>query len=73
MAKIDVIKVAAQKGDPPFNPFVKICLAEYSSDSSGNVFLSPELMTEKEVDESIDFLVSQLEKARKTAKRKLIK
>ena len=73
MAKIDILKVSAKKDDPPFSPFLKITLSEYSSDSAGNVFLSPELMTEKEIDESIDLLMAQLEKARKTAKRKLKK
>jgi len=73
MARISTFKVAAKKGEPPFNPYIKICLSEYSNDSEGNVFLSPELMTEKEIDEAIDFLSSQLEKARKSAKRELKK
>lgn len=73
MVKIEVIEVASKKGDPPFRTFVQIRLAEYPSDSYENILLSPDLMTEKEVDESVNFLVEQLEKARNTAKRILKK
>ena len=73
MAEIDVLEVKPMKGDPPFTPYFHIYLSEYFSDSEGYPLLSPELMTEKEIDEAIDFLVIQLEKARKSAKSKLRK
>jgi hypothetical protein len=73
MAKIDVFEVAPKKGDMPFTPYLHIYLPEHSSDSEGHKLLSPQLMTDKEIDEAIDFLVMQLEKARKTAKSKFKK
>ncbi len=73
MAKIDVFEVAPRKGDRPFTPYLHIHLSEHFSDSEGHILLSPQLITEKEIDEAIDFLIMQLEKARKTAKSKLEK
>lgn len=73
MAKIDVLEVAPRKGDMPFTPYLRIYLSEHFSDSEGHTLLSPQLMTDKEIDEAIDFLVMQLEKTRKTAKSKLKK
>ncbi len=73
MAQIDVMEVAPKKGDVPFSPFLHIYLSEYSSDSKGRPLLSPQLMTDKEIDESIDYLLTQLEKVRKSAKTKLKK
>jgi hypothetical protein len=73
MATIDVHKVAPGKGDIPFPPYVHIYLSEYSSDSAGRPLMSPELMTDREIDEAIDYLASQLEKVRKAAKLQLKK
>lgn len=73
MAQIDVFKVAPKKGDLPYNPYVCIWLSQSSKDNHGRTILSPDLMTEKEVDESVDLLISQLEKVRKKAKRQLKK
>jgi hypothetical protein len=73
MAKIDVFEVAPRKGDMPFTPYLHIYLSEHFSDSEGHTLLSPQLMTDKEIDEAIDFLIMQLEKARKMAKAKLKK
>jgi hypothetical protein len=73
MAKIDVLEVAPRKGDTPFTPYLHIYLSEHFSDSEGAILLSPKLMTDKEIDEAVDFLVMQLEKTRKTAKSQLKK
>lgn len=73
MAKIDVFEVTPRKGGMPFTPYLHIHLSEHFSDSEGHILLSPQLMTDKEIDEAVDFLVMQLEKAKKTAKSKLKK
>ena len=73
MAKINVFEVAPKKGDMPFPPYLHIHLSEHFSDSEGHILLSPQLMTDKEIDETVDLLVVQLEKVRKTAKLKLKK
>jgi len=73
MAKIDVFDVAPRKGDTPFSPYLYIYLSEHFSDAEGHKLLSPKLMTDIEIDEAVDFLIMQLEKARKKAKSKLKK
>ena len=73
MAKIDVFEVAPKKGEMTFPPYLHIHLSEHFSDSEGHILLSPQLMTDKEVDESVNLLVMQLEKVRNTAKLKLKK
>ncbi len=72
MARISVYKVAPPKKDLPFNPYVHIFLSEYSQDE-GHILLSPRLMTDEEIDYSIDRLRKQLETARKKAKLELKK
>lgn len=71
MAQIDTLLIAPGKGDQPFAPFVHLWLSEVSRDSEGRELLSPKLMTDREIDESVDKLIRQLEKARKRAKREL--
>lgn len=73
MANFSVITVARRKNDPPFNSYVYLVLSEHSKDSTGNIMLSAKLMTEVEIDEAIDLLTKQLEKARKKAKKELQK
>ena len=71
MAEISVFTVAPRKGDLPFTPFAHVWLSQHSADAAGRILLSPQLMTDKEVDESVDRLIGQLEKARKKAKKDL--
>lgn len=71
MAEISIFTVAPRKGDPPFNPYVHLWLSQHSRDSNGKILLSPELVNDVEIDESVNYLIQQLEKARKTAKKKL--
>jgi hypothetical protein len=73
MANFGVITVARGKNDPPLNPYVYVVLSEHFKDSAGNITLSPKLMTEVEIDEVIDLLTNQLEKARNKAKKALQK
>lgn len=73
MANFSVITVARGKNDPPFNPYVYVVLSEHFKDSDGNITLSSKLMTDMEIDEAIDLLISQLEKARNKAKKELQK
>ena len=73
MAEISVLTVAPRKGDPPFTPYVHIYLSQHMTADSGRILLSPQLMTDVEIDESVDWLIKQLEEARKKAKNDLKK
>jgi hypothetical protein len=74
MEYFSVLTVARRKDDPPFNPYVRVCLA-HSLDSykvvEGRIVLSHTLMGEMEIDEAINWLIEDLEKVRKKAKRDL--
>ena len=71
MAEISVFTVAPRKGEPQFTPFLHIWLSEHSEYSNGKILLSPQLMTDVEIDESVNELIRQLEKTRKEAKKEL--
>lgn len=73
MATLSIITVARRKNDPPFNPYVYVVLSDYFTDRDNNITLSHYLMTEVEIDETVDLLITQLEKARKKAKKELQK
>jgi hypothetical protein len=68
---IGVLTIAPQKGQMLFNPRCHFYLATYSEDSQKRILLSPELMTDLEIDESADYLIKEIEKARRKAKREL--
>lgn len=70
MAKIDAYRVAPQKGDYPFTPYIYLSISEYSEEN-GKICVSRKLMTDREIDEVVDRLIKQLETARKKAKREL--
>lgn len=70
MAKIDVLKKSFGNKSLPGPTFVFLWLSSYGSDD-GRILLSPELATGIEVDESVNYLIKQLEKARKKAKKYL--
>ena len=53
-------------------PFVHISIGYYTKEKD-HILVSPELMTEREIDESIDLLLEDLEKARTRAKRELLR
>lgn len=73
MAEIKVLTVAQKKGDPPFHPFVHLYLTSHSIDDDGRSMMSAQLMTDIEIDETVDYLIGQLETARKKAKNELQK
>ncbi len=60
-----------KKGEYPLSPQVAIRLPTYRTESCGAVTVGPYLGTEKEIDESINFLIRELENVRKDAKREL--
>ena len=62
MAKIDVFEVAPKKGDMPFTPYLHIYLSEHSSDSEGHTLLSPQLMTDKEIDAKVAAAIQALKR-----------
>jgi hypothetical protein len=74
MEYFSVVTVARKKGDPPFNPYVRVCLAhspDYYEVVEGRIVLNHKLMGEVEIDEAINWLIKDLEKVRKKAKRNL--
>jgi len=73
MAEISVFTVTPGKDDPPSSPYVHICPSQHSVDDSNKILLSPQLMTDKEIDETVDQLIDQLKKARSKEKRELKK
>jgi hypothetical protein len=73
MSNFSVITVARGKDDPPLNPYVYIVPSGDFKDSSENIRLTPKLMTEVEIDNFIDLLNVQLNKARNKAKKELQK
>jgi predicted chitinase len=74
MAEISVFKVSPRKNDLSVNPSVHIYLSSYSSDSkTGRILLSAQLMTAVEIDESVNYLIKQLERARAKAMKELQK
>ncbi len=52
---------------------VYITLKQHSKDTEGNILLTPDMMSDGEIDESVKYLVTEIEKAGKQAKRKLAK
>ena len=73
MAKIDVFTITQSSNDLPSNPYSCIWLVESMKDAEGRTLLSPQLMNNKEIDESVNFLIEQLEKVRKKVKKELQK
>lgn len=60
----------SKKGDYPAAPFVQVSLGAHF-ESEGRVLLSPQLMTDKEIDEAVDQLKSELEEFRREAKKEI--
>ena len=73
MVKIRVLKMTPGINDIPFDPYVELSLSHSSEDSTGRILLSPRLASDMEIDESVNDLIEQLEKARKKAKDELQK
>jgi len=73
MSTIDIHKRRSTKKDEIMIPFTQLYLSSCSKDSNGKVLLSPQLMSEYEVDDFVDNFIRQLEKKRKEAKDELNK
>ena len=72
MAEVDVWLRAPGKDDPPFIPIANLWLSVYSK-VNGKVLLSPELISDEEIDYWVDDLIRQLESVRNSAKKRLSK
>jgi len=61
-----------KESDPyPFDPIVRICLARVAKNNKGEIEISPDLMTEDEIDHYIGELKSDLDAVGKRAKSAL--
>ncbi len=56
-------------GDIPHPPIADIYLKTFTSDKEGRHFITPQCMSEIEIDEQIDRLIDELEQLRRKAKR----
>lgn len=61
---------AWKKGDVPLPPFVSISVGTHS-EANGQIFLSPELTSDGQIDYAVDQLKDELEEFRKAAKKEL--
>jgi hypothetical protein len=59
-----------KKGEMPLPPFVSISVGTHS-ESNGQIFLSPQLMSDGEIDYAVDQIRDELEEFRKVAKKEL--
>ena len=59
-----------KSGDYPVHPFVHLSVV-YNVEKDGQLLLSPQLMTDREIDETVDGLVQELEVFRRSAKKEL--
>ena len=71
MATLSYKLYASKKGDLPVTPFVHIILKSYSSREDRIPLLSPQLMTDREIDESVNYLKSQLDHIARLSKKAL--
>ena len=60
-----------KKGTYPLSPQVSIRLATYRNESDGALTFAPYMSTEREIDSTIDCLITELEEVRKQAKKAL--
>lgn len=58
-------------GDLPGNQMVNIVLNSYSSSNDGTISITPQLATDVEVDNAVNQLINDLEKARVAAKKSI--
>ena len=64
-------KVSAKKDELPFHSFVYITLKRPPQNEQGKLFLSHMLMSEKEIDDTFDILINELQALRKKAKKSI--
>ena len=61
-----------KKGELPVSPFVSLTIGAHTEDESGRKLLTPQLMTEAEIDYEVNRLIKELEEFRKAAKKELL-
>jgi len=59
-----------KKGQLPISPFVSIAVGSHT-ETDGHLLLSPQLMTDDEIDNEVEKLVKELEQFRTSAKKEL--
>jgi hypothetical protein len=69
MSDIGVLKFEHKEGDLPFHPFCNLILTSYAKDEDGHVILTPQLINPTEVDFWADYIIDQVNAARKVAKK----
>jgi hypothetical protein len=69
----EVFSVATGREKYPLTPAVIIRMKAtlLADDGNGSVYLSPHLMTDREIDEHVDRLQKELERVRQQAKQRL--
>ena len=68
--RLDLHWTAPRSGDPPFSPIANITLKRHSTLHDGSIALTPDCMTEREVDECIESLIADLNAIRSEARRR---
>ncbi len=58
-------------GDSLASPYVHITVGTHSSTEGEHVLLSSQLMSDQEIDEAVDQMISELEEFRKMAKKEI--
>jgi len=69
MATVNACPIHKGDKDFPGPTFAALTLTGYIGKGTGEILLSPELATDKEVDEVVNHLIKEIEKAGKSAKR----
>jgi len=59
------------KSKTPVSPFVSLAVDSYCDGESGRHLLTPQLMTDTEIDHEVDGLIKELEEFRIVAKKEL--
>lgn len=71
IGKFEYRIIAPRKGDPPFSPFIHIGLENWSTAADGWPRLTPQLMTDGEIDYYVSKFKADLDKVGRLAKRAL--
>ena len=71
MSTIDIFKIQKVKDNQPIIPVTYLYLSSFAKDDNNNILLSPQLMSDNEIDDFVDSLIRQLEKKRKEAKKEI--
>ncbi|MGV1101051.1 hypothetical protein ACUUL3_16770 [Thiovibrio sp. JS02] len=74
----DIKTIAPGKDEPKFPPFVHIYIktctrGDYFGSGHPTTFISPQMMTDNEIDYEVNRLITELETIRKKAKQELRK